>query len=318
MSYTLRQVKPLLTQPELELFQASRAGAVKELTARQLASKITRARALRDKFRDTYRRQTVATRTGPAKARQQMGGENNRTEIKADILGEVLQRFEAQHDKLQARLAKSSSPRGARPHQAPGTPAVRTNPKAAQRSRRSSGDAAPADGADLAMRGATTTKPRQVARKQRAAADLGYAVVSARGAKSTRAGGASARPAAKASAKKVAAKPTAAKKTAPKKVPATKAITGAAKPADKLMKQVRSAVVRKQAAAPAVGAPTARRGSRTLVGGSATDLAHGAVPTHMPAAAQRFNPLKAEPVNKNIHASARSRQKALTAKRDAR
>lgn len=313
MRYTLRQVQPLLTKPELELFHASRAGAVKELTARQLASKVTRARALRDKYRDTYRRQTVATRTGPANERKQMGGENNRTEIKADILADVLQRFEAQHEKLEARLAKATTTRGARPHNAPGVPAKRTNPKSAQRSRRTTGDAAPGEGADLAMRNATTTKPRQVARKQRAADDLGYAVVTARGAKSTRAANAAERPAAKTAAKKATAK-----KTSAKKMPATKAITGAAQPAAKLMKQVRSAVARQQQAAPAEGTPTARRGSRTLVGGSASDLAQGAVPTHMPAAAQRFNPLKAEPVNKKIHASARGRNKVVTAKRDGR
>lgn len=99
MTYSLRQVQPLLTKPELELFQASRAGAIKELNPRQLAAKLTRARALRDKYRDTYRRQTVATRTGPAKDRKQMGGENNRTEVKAEIMQEVLTRFEAQHAK---------------------------------------------------------------------------------------------------------------------------------------------------------------------------------------------------------------------------
>ena len=50
MAYTLRQVLPLLTKQELELFEASRAAAVKELSARQLTAKITRARALRDKY----------------------------------------------------------------------------------------------------------------------------------------------------------------------------------------------------------------------------------------------------------------------------
>ncbi len=182
MTYSLRQVQPLLTKPELELFQASRADAIKELNPRQLAAKLTRARALRDKYRDTYRRQTVATRTGPAKDRKQMGGENNRTEVKAEIMQEVLTRFEAQHAKAQAKLDKQAArkTKTARAHNAPGAPTTRTNPKAAQRSRRSTGNAAPGEGAQLAMRGATTTKPRQVARKKRAAEDLGYEVVSAR------------------------------------------------------------------------------------------------------------------------------------------
>lgn len=321
MTYSLRQVQPLLTKPELELFQASRAGAIKELNPRQLAAKLTRARALRDKYRDTYRRQTVATRTGPAKDRKQMGGENNRTEVKAEIMQEVLTRFEAQHAKAQAKLDKQAArkTKTARAHNAPGAPTTRTNPKAAQRSRRSTGNAAPGEGAQLAMRGATTTKPRQVARKKRAAEDLGYEVVSARGAKSTRAGGSSVRPAVKkAAAKKAEPKKTTAKKAPAKKIAAKKAITGAAKPAEKLVKQVRKAVANKAATAPTEGQPTARRAIRAQVGGTSSANAQGAVPTNMPAKAQRLNPLKAEPVNKKIHASARGRQKGETVKRDAR
>ena len=321
MTYSLRQVQPLLTKPELELFQASRAGAIKELNPRQLAAKLTRARALRDKYRDTYRRQTVATRTGPAKDRKQMGGENNRTEVKAEIMQEVLTRFEAQHAKAQAKLEKQAArkTKTARAHNAPGAPTTRTNPKAAQRSRRSTGNAAPGEGAQLAMRGATTTKPRQVARKKRAAEDLGYEVVSARGAKSTRAGGSSVRPAVKkAAAKKAEPKKTTAKKAPAKKIAAKKAITGAAKPAEKLVKQVRKAVANKAATAPTEGQPTARRAIRAQVGGTSSANAQGAVPTNMPAKAQRLNPLKAEPINKKIHASARGRKKTFEGKRDAR
>ena len=321
MTYSLRQVQPLLTKPELELFQASRAGAIKELNPRQLAAKLTRARALRDKYRDTYRRQTVATRTGPAKDRKQMGGENNRTEVKAEIMQEVLTRFEAQHAKAQAKLDKQAArkTKTARAHNAPGAPTTRTNPKAAQRSRRSTGNAAPGEGAQLAMRGATTTKPRQVARKKRAAEDLGYEVVSARGAKSTRAGGSSVRPAVKkAAAKKAEPKKTTAKKAPAKKIAAKKAITGAAKPAEKLVKQVRKAVANKAATAPTEGQPTARRAIRAQVGGTSSANAQGVVPTNMPAKAQRLNPLKAEPVNKKIHASARGRKKTFEGKRDAR
>lgn len=321
MTYSLRQVQRLLTKPELELFQASRAGAIKELNPRQLAAKLTRARALRDKYRDTYRRQTVATRTGPAKDRKQMGGENNRTEVKAEIMQEVLTRFEAQHAKAQAKLDKKAArkTKTARAHNAPGAPTTRTNPKAAQRSRRSTGNAAPGEGAQLAMRGATTTKPRQVARKKRAAEDLGYEVVSARGAKSTRAGGSSVRPAVKkAAAKKAEPKKTTAKKAPAKKIAAKKAITGAAKPAEKLVKQVRKAVANKAATAPTEGQPTARRAIRAQVGGTSSANAQGAVPTNMPAKAQRLNPLKAEPINKKIHASARGRKKTFEGKRDAR
>ncbi len=37
MNYTLRQVQPLLTKPELELFQASRASAVNSTQGNSLA-----------------------------------------------------------------------------------------------------------------------------------------------------------------------------------------------------------------------------------------------------------------------------------------
>ena len=66
------------------------------------------------------------------------------------------------------------------------------------------------------------------------------------------------------------------------------------------------------------GVPTPRRGIRSEVGGSPSNNANGAVAINMPALAQRLNPLKAEPVNKKIHASARGRQKGETVKRDAR
>ena len=197
MAYTLRQVLPLLTKQELELFEASRAAAVKELTARQLTAEITRARALRDKYRDTYRRQTVATQTGPGRARKQMGGENSRTEVKAEVMAEVLQRLEAQQTKVEARLAKTGARPAVRVPKAPGVPASKTNPKAAQRSRRTTGDAPASGDADQPMRGATGTKQRQIDRRDRAAEKAGYDVVTARGAKSTRAAGAAARPAAR-------------------------------------------------------------------------------------------------------------------------
>ena len=38
--------------------------------------------------------------TGPARARKQMGGENSRTEVKAEVMAEVLQSLEAQQAKV--------------------------------------------------------------------------------------------------------------------------------------------------------------------------------------------------------------------------
>lgn len=248
MAYTLRQAQPLLTKPELELFSASRAPNLKELTARQLAAKITRARALRDKYRDTYRRQTVSTRTGPASQRTPAGGENARTETKAEIMAEVLERLMAQQEKQQQSQAKAAAKTAKSPAKTPAK---------------------------------TTAKP----------------------------------------AAKNIAKPATKTATA-KKVANPKAIASADKPAASLVKAVRKAVAQKTGApeGAAEAAATLRKTSRARakLATGASDLAQGGVSAGMPAAAQRQNPLKQEPVNQKIHAGVRSRGKSAQAKRDAR
>ena len=105
MTYTLRQARSLLTSQELELFKASRRNVICHLSPAELRGYISRSRSLRDKFRDLYRRQTVATQAGRdaggKTTRSHMGGENARTRTKADMLADILQRF-------QDRLAKAT------------------------------------------------------------------------------------------------------------------------------------------------------------------------------------------------------------------
>lgn len=108
MAYTLTQARVLLTAAELAVFDQSRAGPVKELTAARLRGKVTRARALRDKYRDLYRRQSVATRKAAAGKRAAAGGDNERTANKATVFEEVLERFEARLAQLDAKEAKGS------------------------------------------------------------------------------------------------------------------------------------------------------------------------------------------------------------------
>ena len=282
MSYTTRQVQSLLTQAELELFQASRATAIKAFTVRQLEARIKRARTLRNKYRDLHQRQMVRTGSGPASARKPMGGENARTEVKADVMQEVLSRFEAQLEKAQSAPAKTAA------------------------SKRSS-SARTTGGADIAMRGNKGTTAHQLARTKRAAADEAADAVQARAAKPSRA--AAGKTTANKTAGKTASK-SAAKKTATPKA-AAKSVTG-------LVKAVRKAVAKKSATSATPKKAGATKGGKSLVSGAASDKSKGAVPTSMPASAARKNPLKAEPVNKKIHASARSRTRANEAKRDSR
>ncbi len=212
MSYTTRQVQNLLTKPELELFQASRIGAIKAFNARQLVGKISRARALRDKYRDLYQRQTVRTATAPATPRKVTGTANIRTDVKADVMQEVLGRFEAQFEKVQSPPGQAS--------------------KKAPAAKRAPGKA------DIAMRGVNGTTPRQLARTQRAATDLAQEVVQSRAA--------TPKPAAKKRATPSAATQTAT--TSAAKTGRTKAV---AAPAKTPAKAVRATAAKKSAAASA-------------------------------------------------------------------
>lgn len=212
MSYTTRQVQNLLTKPELELFQASRIGAIKAFNARQLVGKISRARALRDKYRDLYQRQTVRTATAPATPRKVTGTANLPTDVKADVMQEVLGRFEAQFEKVQSPPGQAS--------------------KKAPAAKRAPGKA------DIAMRGVNGTTPRQLARTQRAATDLAQEVVQSRAA--------TPKPAAKKRATPSAATQTAT--TSAAKTGRTKAV---AAPAKTPAKAVRATAAKKSAAASA-------------------------------------------------------------------
>lgn len=102
MAFTLAQARPLLTNPELVLFDASRAQPIETLTLARLRTKVTRARALRDKYRDLYRRQTAGAKTKYSAKRPATDEDNARTQRKADIFAEVLGRFEERLQTLQA------------------------------------------------------------------------------------------------------------------------------------------------------------------------------------------------------------------------
>lgn len=225
MPHTLRQVRPLLNQDELELFQSSRATPIRALAERQLASRIRRSRLLRDKYRDLYRRQTVQGR-----GRADAADANRRTQMKAEILAAVLERYEAEQARREALAAS-----------------------------------------------ATAGKP--------------------------------------------AAKKTAVKKPAVKKTVATKAPAGKTAPARKAPASKKAPAKKAVASKPAAPKPAAAAGPakrrQAAVAGSVSATVRGAVPTGVTPKALRTNPLKAKPVNKKIHASARGRQKVFAAKRAA-
>lgn len=99
----------ILSNPEMGLYEASRRDGIKELTAAQLKKKIERARKLRDKYKDMYRRQTIALRKNSTQGRVQG---NKRTEQKQEVFADILSRFEArlkQVEKEEKAAAKKST-----------------------------------------------------------------------------------------------------------------------------------------------------------------------------------------------------------------
>jgi len=103
MAYNRAQAQKLCNASELELFIASLADEVTKLSAAQLRSKIARARTLRDKNADLFRRQTTTTRAATGTKRGNTGVANVRTQQKANLFGETLKRFEQRLTKVEAQ-----------------------------------------------------------------------------------------------------------------------------------------------------------------------------------------------------------------------
>jgi len=108
MAYNRRQARAICNDSEYELFTASLADSITELTPVQLRGKIKRARTLRDKSTDLFRRQSLAMQESTGSKRGRTGSANERTEQKARLFDEVLKRFEARLDKITAKPASAA------------------------------------------------------------------------------------------------------------------------------------------------------------------------------------------------------------------
>jgi hypothetical protein len=108
MAISLSSARRLCTAPELELVESSRASHLKQLTPARIRQKITRARRLRDKYRDLAKRQRLEARgkSAPRRSRPAQGQEN--TQRKAQLFQEVLERFEAGLPRVEAAAAKKA------------------------------------------------------------------------------------------------------------------------------------------------------------------------------------------------------------------
>jgi len=283
MAYSITQARTLLTAAELELFDQSRADPIKALTLARLRGKVTRARTLRDKYRDLYRRQTVAVRgASSTKGRSPVGSDNERTQRKADMLQEVLGRFEARVAQLEAREERESQNSSA------ASPQRRAPKPAAKKSA-----SAKTPMKQAAKKSATPTAGKSARKTATKAPSSATAVASAASGHTT---------------KSADSKVSTSKKPLGPVATEEKQGTNTARP-EPLLAAVLNQHATRSSKAPSDKAPTAN-------GKAHAPLAHA--PVDMVPAALRGNPLKQAPGQIAIHAHQGSAVRRAQGKRDSR
>lgn len=102
MPYNRNAAQKLLTAAELALFDAGNAHVLATHDRRTLVTKVERTRKLRDKYRDLYRRQRLATRDRTRAKPGLSGVANERTKQKEMLFADLLARFQAKLEKVVA------------------------------------------------------------------------------------------------------------------------------------------------------------------------------------------------------------------------
>lgn len=193
MPITRAKASQLLNQKEMALYDESRINGLRQLDGRTLAARVTRARAARDRARDLVRRQKLASRSSTGSS----GAANQRSKDKADLMADILDRFETRLREVERDDAA----------------ARRSATKAAKKS----------TGAGRALKQATKTPARKAAASGTKRATTRKAAGNKTGSKSATAKKAST----KKTAKKSATKKTASTKTATKTTTTTRVATQA-------------------------------------------------------------------------------------------
>lgn len=136
MPLNLRQATQLCTKSELELVTLAVTKDLSDLPARRLQVQITRARGLRNKFRDLAARQAREARQKAPARRKRPARSNARTLQKAKLFGDVLKRFEAVAAKTQASAEEpTNTDRPTTPRAAGRSPAGAVPSRSARRAR---------------------------------------------------------------------------------------------------------------------------------------------------------------------------------------
>lgn len=232
MPLTRAQAQVLLNVGEMQLYDDSRINGLRKLDAKGLQKRVERARRSRDRARDLVQRQKLATRDRTGSKRGQTGLANQRSKQKAEVLGDILKRFE---DALKAdsKAAKVAA----------GKPASKKTTTAASKksSSRGAGRAALRRIAESAapVAGARSSVTKRAVAGKKAAGSTATKKVTKKAAKVAAAEAPETKVVKKA-VKKTARPKTAIKKTSIKKTAGKKADTAKASPARQQQKALRA------------------------------------------------------------------------------
>lgn len=94
MPFTRAKAEALLNRTEMGLYDDSRINSLRKLSASQIGQRIERGRRARDRARDLVKRQKLASRERTGAKRGTSGLANERSKQKAELMADILKRFE--------------------------------------------------------------------------------------------------------------------------------------------------------------------------------------------------------------------------------
>ncbi|WP_257644223.1 histone H1-like repetitive region-containing protein [Luteimonas salinisoli] len=216
MPMTRTRATSLLNKTEMGLYDDSRANPLRRMDSTTLRGRVERARKARDRARDLVQRHKLASRRRSGSKRGPTDTDNQRSRDKAELLADILKRFEAQL-KLAGRneAAVDKAARATKKSAAAKKKTAAKQP-AARKAAAKKGPARKATGKKAAT--------KKVAARKATAKTASTKKATAKKGKATSAAAKKAAPK-KATAKKTTAKKTTAKKTTAKKTPGKRAGT---------------------------------------------------------------------------------------------
>ncbi|TYT25385.1 hypothetical protein FZO89_03385 [Luteimonas viscosa] len=113
MPITRAKASRLLNQKEMALYDDSRINGLRKLDEKALASRIKRARTARDRARNLVQKHKLAARARSGSKRGASGEAGQRSKDKADLMADILKRFEGRLRDVGRERAATASRRKA-------------------------------------------------------------------------------------------------------------------------------------------------------------------------------------------------------------